>query len=357
MAQFRYLSGYNGYMPRETGMVVGFIRKPENFSLNKWVQYIPTKEPLAFYFVLGFDESVRIPQGATAGVSFFSWEDGDPRPRGEANKHQFQMVPFRTDRKDFPWTLGYIAMETAAWKPKLVHMDDAISRAMTGRTLRVCTLAENSANWGVNFAPANTLNNGAGNWSGASDDPSNPKYLAVKKSLLSAARAIHLATNGKVKMHELRVVMSPGTAILLAETPEFVNYCRESPQALQIVKDGLGQNQNLWSLPDRYNGFELVVEDSPIVYDYPNSSGTEATTNRQYIKSDTTAYVVSRPGGLDGEYGTKNYSTIQLYHYGALLEVEVFDEPKDRRVDGHCTENIKEVLPVSQSGFLIQSVQ
>ena len=362
--QFRYLSAYNGYLPKETGMVVGFIRKPENFALNKWVQYIPTPAPLAAYNVLGFDESVRIPLGNNTTVvnSAFSWEDGDPRPMGDANKHQFQLVPFRTLRFDYPWTLGYESIENASWKPKLVHMDDSISRAMTARTLRVVQFLEQATNWvaagtstQINVAAANTLNGGHGNFTTASDDPGNPNYNAIMRTLLAAARQINLATNARVKMKDFRVVLSPGLAIAMAETPELTNYVRESPVAMQMIKQGFSDDENLWGLPERYKGFQMVVEDAPIVYDFPNSSGTEATVNRQYIKPDNTAYMLSRPGGLDGTYGSKSYSTIQLYHYGALLEVEVFDDPRNRRVDGHVTENIREALPVPQSGYLIQA--
>lgn len=35
------------------------------------------------------------------------------------------------------------------------------------------------------------------------------------------------------------------------------------------------------------------------------------------------AIIVSRPGDLDGEFGTPSFSTIQIFHHGSQVEVEV----------------------------------
>jgi len=62
---------------------------------------------------------------------------------------------------------------------------------------------------------------------------------------------------------------------------------------------------------------------------------------------------VARPGSLDGEYGGPSFSTVQIYHYGGLLEVEAFDDPKNRRVEGHCSEDLTVKVASSVSGFLV----
>lgn len=344
----RYLSAYNGFLPKETGEVVAFIRKPDEFALNKYVQIVQTDATVGVYLKMGLDEPVR-----SVNRDLAAWEDGDERPRGEVNKHRFQFAEFSTKRRDYPWVLGYKSIAQASWRPKVVHMDDAISQCMTERTSRVITKLEATSNWGSNYEAANTLNSGAGTWATASDDPSSPNYNAIYKTLLAAAQTIHKGTNGKVRPKDLRCVISPGLAIAMAQSAEMTNYLRQGPAALQVLKVGMSDQEELWTLPQRYKGFEFVVEDAVIVGEWAAASGTEATTNRTYIKSDTSAVLVSRPGGLDADYGTKSYSTIQVYHYGALMEVEAFDDPENRRVKGHVTEDVAEVMPCTQAGFLI----
>lgn len=333
--------------------MIAFIRKEEKFRLNRYVQYVPTEKSVGVYCVLGRDEMVRLVSAAD-----YAWEDGDERPRGDYHKVPFQWVEFRTYRRDFPWNLGYKAIDQSkgSWEPKLVHMNSAISKAMTTRTSDVITALETTANWGANTADANTLNLGAGKWTTASDQPLDPHYNAIFKTLTESAKRIHLATNGEVGPLDLRTIVSPDLAIAMSTTAELNNYCRESPYAREILEKGLDPQYQLWGLPQRYKGFEFVVEDSPKVAERntTDSSGNlvEATTNRIYIKSATSAIIVARPGSLDGESGP-NFSTVQIYHYGGLLEVEQFDNPISRRVEGHVSEDLCVKLASSVSGFLV----
>ncbi len=353
----RFLSATNGYIPSATGQVIAYIRKPDEFALNQYVQYIETPKSVGVYAVLGRDEMVRVTADA-----LYAWEDGDPRPRGDANKVPFQWVEFRTYRRDYPWTLGYKAIDQSkgSWEPKLVHMDSALSKAMTNRTNRVMSLVQTAGNWGSNTASANTLNGGAGPWAGASDQPDNPKYNAIFKSLVAAAQRIYLATNSKIGPDKLQVIVSPNLAIQMGTSAEMTNYCRESPYAKNVLEQGLDSQWELWTLPKRYKGFHFVVEGTTLVTEFNKIDSSdnlvEATTNRVYAKNDTTAVLLARPGSLDGEYGSQSWSTVQIYHYGGLLEVEAFDEPKDRRVDGHVTEDLTEKLASAVSGFLITGV-
>ncbi len=358
----RFISGSNGFIPEATGQVIAYIRKPEEFALNRYVQYVPTPKVVGVYAMLGRDEVVRV-----VSDEEFAWEDGDERPKGIYHQVPFTWQEFRTFRRDYPWTLGYQAIDqTTGWKPKLVHAAAAISVAMTNRTRRVVVLVETASNWGVNTAAANTLNGGAGPWDKGSDDPSSPAYLAIYSSLIEAAQRIHLATNGKVKPKDLRCVVSPGAAKRMSKAPEMVNYCRESPAARDLVEKGFDPQYDLWGLPKYYKGFEMVVEDTPYVNIRPNTAGfatsgtlhpTEAgSANRLYAKSDTSAAILCRPGSIDGEYGAPSFSTIQVYHHKGLLEVKAFDDPKNERVEGHVEENIKEVLASNVSGFLITGI-
>lgn len=353
MAQNRYASAYNGYLPQATGLVVAFVRKPDEFPINKWVQYVPTPVKNAAYVSLETDQQVREYDDAA-----LAWEDGGSRKQmGQDNKVGFQYIPFRTQRRNRSWTLGYETIDqTKDFKIKPVHMDTAISQIMINRTRRCVTLLETVANWGVNVGTANTMNNGRGKWSDGSDDPNSPNYNAIFASLQNILRLIHLFTNGKVKQKDLIIVLSPGAAIAVSLAPEIVNYCRESPYSKEILEKGLDPQYATWGLPAQFKSWEFVVEDTMRVSQQANATSTQATTNRGYVMSDNYAHIISRKGGIDGEYGTQNYSTITLQHYGPLLSVEAFDDPEDHLVRGHVSEDTKEILVSNLTGFLLQGI-
>lgn len=348
----RYVSAFNGYLPQQTGQVVAFVRKESEFALNEYCKLIPTPTKVGVYVQTDNDESVRVVADADS-----AWEDGASRKMMRNVNVRFQNVTFRTMRRNYKWELGFDAMDlTKDFKLKPIHMDAAISVAMTNRTKRVIDLIESTSNWGNNTANVATLNNGAGKWNNASDNPKDPKFLAIYKTLISAAQKIHIATNGKVKPTDLRIVVSPTAAIAMSVTGEISNYCRESPAAREILEKGLDPQFNLWGLPQTYRGFRLVVEDSPYVSEQPKADGTQASTNRLYIKGDSTAAILARPGTLDGEYGTRDWSALQLYHYGNQLEAEAYTDAEDRLIRGHVSEDFKEVIATTIAGYLVTGI-
>lgn len=354
----RYLSGSNGFVPAPTGQVIAFVRDVKKFKINQYVQYIPTPKSVGVYAVLDRDHPVRIVSDAD-----FAWADGDDRPMGKANVGRFQWAEFATQRRDYPFTLGWKAQEQAegSWKPFAYEAAAHASQAMTNRTQRVWTYLESTGNWGTHYADANTLNGGAGLWEDASDDPNDPAYNAIRKTLLEAMRRIFLDTNSMVNWEDMRLVMNPDCAIAMASSAEFMNYLKQSPFAMAQVKGDVPNINQTWGLPEKYCGLNLVVEDGTIVTERPKASGTEASTSgtpapRRFIKGKTSAAILSRPGGMDGDYGSPSWSTVQVYHYNGLLQVEAFDDPENRRTKGHVSEDFKEVVPATQAGFLITNV-
>lgn len=363
----RYLSQSDGFLVKATSQLIAHVRKEAEFRINRYVQYVPTPSTIGAYTVLSRDDFVRLTNDER-----YAWEDGDDRPQGLSEKIGFQMVTFRTFRRNYPWRIGYMALEQTAkfgsWDPKPAHMDKAMSQCMTNRTARVASLLQTAASWpSTNQATCNQLNNGAGPMTTGSDDPNSPNYLAIFKTLSKAAQRIHLLTNGKVKPNMTRTIISPNLALELAQTSEIQNYCRQSPVSQKLLEEGWDPQYNQWGLPSSYKGFQFVVEDSPYVNTEPNTttnSGSEGqvpeaalgTSGRQYVWQDTSAIMVSQVGGLDGEYGAPSFSTVQLYHYKGLAQVTAFESPEHERIQGNVTENIKEVLAAPFSGFYISGV-
>ncbi len=376
MAQsLAYLSAYNGFVPQATNDVIAFVRNEGEFPLNRYITYRPAKEPVFEYTKLETDEFVRVQSYqvasptslsyATPAGSEFAWEDGDDRPTPKKYGIRFTTDEGRCYRNDYAWVLGYGAIDnTTLWKPKPAHMAMALSKAMTVRTLTTATLLQTTAYWpSNNVADVNTLNGGRGKWPLGSDDPNSPNYLAIFSSLISAAQIIHLLTNGKVRVKDLVCVVSPRLAIAMAKSAEMLQYVRQTPQAINIIKEGFSQddrarNDNLWTLPETYKGFKFVVEDSPYVQSGPNFAtyGGEASissTGRQYIWNDASPVLISRKDGIDGEMGAPAFSTVTFFHHDGLAKVKVFDDPKNERVDGHVEEKYCVALTAGLAGMLM----
>lgn len=355
MATPRYLSGVNGYLPKATGQVISYIRDPKKFKVNKYVQNIQSPLPTGLYYQLDKDAPVRVVTDAE-----FAWEDGDPRPTGHSNLSNFQLTEFRTFRRDYPFTLGQQAIEATkkagAFDPLAYESAQVASQAMTNRTNRIVALLETAAGWGNNTATATALNGGAGKWNQASGDITDPSYLAIKKTILEACRRINLATNAVVQLSDLRLILSPGLAIAMAETSEIHDYIAKSRFAQPNLENLLGNPNELWGLPPNLYGVEVIVEDAPIVKIRPTSAGTDAALaagQRQYCKADTSAVLCTRIGGIDGPFGVKSFTTLQCYFYKYELAVATFADSKNELTEGHVVEQFKEILAAPTSGFLI----
>jgi hypothetical protein len=352
----RYLSGTNGFLPQATGTVIGYTRDPKEFAANRWVQNIQAPAPVFLYAQIDQDQPVRMVNEAE-----YAWEDGADRPSGNHNLTSFNWVEGRTFRRDYPYTLGLQAVETArklgAFDPELVEAKSVASQAMTNRVNRLINLCETAGNWGNNTATANVLNGGAGYWDTASNDPTDPGYLAIKKSLLEALRRINLGTNGMVKPKDMRLVLSPGLAMAMANTGEIHDYVKSTANtSIQNLTDTLGNVNEQWGLPPKLYGVEVVVEDAVKVTIYPNADGTKASTalsERAYCKSDTNAFLTSQPGGIDAPYGTKSFGTVQCYFYEYEMAVQSRTDTWHQKIEGHVVEQFKEVLAAAPSGFLI----
>lgn len=328
--------------------------------MNDYVQLIESPATVGLYAYVDKDTPARVVTDEE-----FAWEDGAERPTTNYNGLSFAWQEFATKRRDFPHMMGDIAAAMAqdSWAAMEHTVGSLCQQAMTLRTWRIWTLLENTANWFSNTADANTLNGGAGKWSTASDDPNSSQFNAIKKSLLAAAKAIWISTRGNVRMKDLVLVLSPGAATVVASTPEIHSYLRNGPYSLPNIegmgKDGAPNYNDEWGLPPSLYGFKLVIEDAVRVSDRPSSGGGilgTASTNAGFIKSDTTACILSRKGGIEGTYGSPSFSTVQLYWYEWLMAVYAFHDAENSRTKLHVTENYSEQLAAPDAGYLVTNI-
>lgn len=344
----RFPSGTNVFLPEATGMAVAFVRDPQRFKVNQYIQLVKAEKPVVYYAYLDPDEPVRV-----VNDNVFDWPDGQPRPRPYDNWAAFRWAQVRTMRRNYGYTLGEQIVEAASgWNPRAFFNAVVLSKAMTFVTKRVISMLETASNWGNNTATVAVLTGtGGATWANTSNDPANANYLNIKKSLTEAVRRISLATNGVVQWNDLVLVISPGLALRIANTPEIHDYVKSSPFALQQIRgDEPNQNQQ-WGLPATLYGLKLVVEDAVITTQKRASTMADAT--KTFVKSDSSAIICSRIGGLDGNYGSPSFSTVQRYFYKYEMSVETFYEAKDKLYEVHVVDQFREVLVAPQAGFLI----
>jgi hypothetical protein len=358
-ATFRYLSSTDGYNPVSTQYVIGYVRQPGEFPINRLIQLVPAPAPSFFYYKLDRDQSIRI-----HNLSENLWADGADRPERRDNQFAFLESQGFCLRYDFNSRVGNIALKMAqsTWKAKQVYLASLASQAMTARTLNLWQGLgtggwlglDAAATWpSTNTADANTLNAGAGTWDKAGSDPSNPgTYMAIRKSIMKAVNGIFLQTNGKVKHKDLRMAVSPNLAEVMANTDEIRDAYKYGPMAKEMI-EGEEENYNeRFGLPKRYAGVEIVVEDSPFLSDNPTANATTQSSNRAYIKADNKAVIMSRPGKIDAEVGP-SFSTVQLYWFESQMKMAEFNDPKNEYTGLHATDYYTIVGPALESGFLI----
>lgn len=346
-----YLSFSNGFIPEATGQAIAYVRNKNKFKLNNYIQIVKCPSPVAVYAVLDPDQPVRV-----VNDSLFAWPDGQPRPKPQNNTGNFVWNEVRVNRRDYGYVVGNQAINSAkGWNPKAFFNASILSQAMTNVTQRFMTLVENTANWGANTASANALNGGAGNWTTASSDPASPNYLAIQKSITQAILNIVRGTSGMVTVDELIGIISPGLALQMANTSEIHDYLAKQVGSLAVLEGKEPRMNEHYLLPEYLYGLKLCVEDAVRVTEQPNASMTPATTNRVFIKQDTSAAIVSRPGALDGEYGSPSFSTLQRYFYLYEMAIESFEEQKDKLWESHVVDQFVEIISSNRSGFLITS--
>jgi hypothetical protein len=356
----RAVGAFNGTLPIPTGMVQGFMRDPAKMPYLRYAQLVPAPEIHFMYAKLDPDEVSRL-----VDLNEYAWGYDDYRPTGKGFTVRVEWVNARTTRWDFPYTLGEATIRV--WKKngidtKMLYNRMRSNHAALHRAVRVVNGLTN-ASWGANAAALNTLMGTAGAYYDKSsgqqylaDGTDNPNFQIIKKSWQRVKRRINLATNAALTGEELCVVMPPTVAEAIASSGEMVEFLKQSQFAERLTSPNLKN----WNLPEEYGGFKLVVEDTPRCFINQKADGTVAdvtvSSDKDYILNTDTIFFTSRPGGLDGNYGFQNFSTVQIYHFGGEARVEAFTEPKHELVEGHVVMEDNVQVPAVISGFKLTDV-
>lgn len=371
----RFFSPTNGFVPSATNQLIGYMRTPGKYKLLDYTQLVGSKsedstgKPICFYYVLDPDAPVRVGpvtgptvtnptiQG-TNGPSVdtqWRWAPGDDAPRGNIISN-FYGQTVEMMRRAFPYEYDDQTGDTADLPIGEIYQQIALNLAMTVKTHRVISMLQTAANWpAAAVNDANTLNGGQGNWANASSDEQSANFLAIRIAVQQAAVNIVQATNAAVQPEDLRMIISPNAALKLGSTGEIYNYVKSSAFSKER-QEGKNQLNEQYGMPRYYAGLEWIVEDAVMVNEYANVSGTTATVNRNWIKNDSTAIMVSRKGGLNGVYGAPSFSTVQLFYYRYEMAVEQKHDAWNKKQLGRIVDQYAEVLAATRAGQLITNI-
>lgn len=346
VAQFP--SGSNTFVPSHDAtnrLRIDFSRDPKKFALNRYCQIVLVKEVYGYYLKMTIEEAARI---STDGAEY-AWPDGAVAPTGQEGTESFEYLAFRCIRYAYPFVLGKLSTDQASWDIMGSHTAIHRQKAMTNRTNQVITAMTTSGNYdSSHVSTAAGISGNTGTWAASTTARSD-----IKRSLNYAANLIMKDTNGAVSPEDLKLVISPDLAAAMAVSQEVVDYIKGSPDAKAALRGEMASRNRYFGLPDSMYGFDIEVEHTVRV-----STPKGATTSRSYVMASDKAVMVSRPGGLVGEYGSPSFSTMTLFVYSDEdMAVYTKNDADNKRNLGRIEDNFASVVTAPVAGFLFTSCQ
>lgn len=355
----RYLSATNVHLPIPTGVVVGYLQDASKFPYRDYVQTVEAPAKVGTYKTLNRDHPVRVISEAD-----YVWARGARAPQRHGNTGPFIDKEFQLDRVTEGFEIDddtvEMAQKHAKWdvldyESKVAAQKLAILRVMrvwlTGNDSPRGLALDTAATWGSSTQSAASLSGVAGGtWENA--QPSAP---VIEPSIMEAARRINMATNGVVQPSDLVLVINPIAAIKIKKSQEIRDFIKQQASSPELLTKNFNKNK-LWGLPDTLYGFELRVEWTQRA----NGPMTESASDiaRSYVKNSSSACLLSKAGGISVPYGSKSFSTVQLYWHGFDMAVEMH-RPENgwhKMHEARVVDDRTIVSPAIESGFQITSI-
>lgn len=325
-------------------LVVDFSRNINEFAINRYAQIVPVDKVAGYYLEMTVEEAGRI---LNADLSDFAWADNADAPEDTDGTESFEFKEFRSKRYKYGFRLGDRTVDQSSWDIVAQHGAMKAQQAMTGRTQLAITVLTTAGNYAASHTSAvSAISGNTGNW-GASTTARQD----IRRSLNHAVNVIRLDTLGAVKPTDIILTISPGLAKEMAETQEIVDFIKGSPAAWASVKGDLAdQNRNIaYGLPPQLYGYDLVVEDAVKV-----TSRKGATKVTSTVLADATPFMASRPGGLEGQYGSPSFSSCTVF-IKEEMTTETLHDVNNRLTRGRVVEDFEVILTAPVSAFLFTS--
>jgi hypothetical protein len=324
-----------------------FSRDPSAFALPNYAAMRKVNLSEGLYMKAENEQASRV-----VDPNLHKWVDGaDGMPDNEGQV-PFQFLAYRTEREKFDLTLGYKAIEQAAFDVVPLNSRAAAQRAMTARTIDA-QAALAAASWGSNTATATVASGtGGGKW-----DVSTAANQFILKSFGYAKQVIFKSTQGAVRPKALTCVVSPGCALLMRGAPEIVDFIKQQASAPAIMsQESDAEFFQMWGLPRYLYGVKMVVEDAVRTSTSKGGAGTKG-----YAEADTVAYFLTntvdakKDVDLPPGQGSILYDTLTQFMYEEMT-VETLDDPNNRRKIIRCVNDYDSVVTCPESGFYMTAV-
>jgi len=337
-----YPSGSNTFVKDHAAsgaLVVDFSRNPDDFTLNRYIQIRNVSKESGYYLQLTTEECARI---LNANLSDFLWYDGNDRPERNEGTESFNFAEFKTTRYDYGYNLGDKAVNQADWDIVSVHSAIKAAQAMTARTQLAITELTNANNFAASHtSDVASISGNTGTWA-----QSTTARQDIKRSFNHAIKTIKKATVSSVKTEDLVLVIGPDAATEIAESQEFVDHIKGSPEAYAQVRGDLPGRNTEYGIPDKIYGVDIEVEDAVKV-----TSHKGATLANDFILSGSSAVMVSRPGELVAKAGGPSFSTITCFAFEEM-SVETERDSWNRKTKGAVVDDIDMVMTAPSAGYL-----
>ncbi len=338
----------NTYVPELIEkLVIDYSRNIRKFPINRYVQIVPVKKQKGFYPRMSREEAGRLLQSSGAN---FSWPDNQNRPDHNGEMEEFAFWPFSTMRWDFGFNVGQLAEEQASFDIVAHNAGIKAEQAMRWRTSQVLSAATTTSNYDSNcyVSDITSITGVTGKWS-----LSTTSRMDIKRSLDYAVDTIITQTLNGVQPADMMLVISRGCARQMSVCQEIINMISHSPEAYAEMRGELPNRNIFYGLPNKLYGYDLIVEDTAKTTSRKGAASVAKTT----MLADATPFMCSRVGALVSERASESSSfSTHILFMKEEMTVEQFQDPKNRKLDHHITEDYQAIVASPISGFLFGTV-
>ena len=301
-------------------LIVDFARNIHEFPVLRYTQIVPVKSTTGLYLQMTVEEAGRI---LSSDLSDFVWPDGQDAPIGLDETESFQFETFRAERYLFRAAIGDRTRENAQWDIINQHSSIKARQAMTARTqLAAARIFSTTAYPSSHVIDVNAT-------FGAKWNAATTANFVIRKSLNTAVQKVIDDTLGAVKASDLCLVISDTVAKAIAESQEFADYLKGSPDALGVLRYQFKDDStlpNAFGLPKRLYGLEVVVDDTRKV---TSKRKATAPTISPVLPANMAA-VVARVGALEAPYSPVAFSTCCFFMKQEMGVETLYDQPNKR---------------------------
>jgi len=301
-------------------LIIDFARNIAEFPVVQYTQIVPVQKVTGLYLRMTVEEAGRI---LNSDLSEFVWPDGQDAPIGLDDTESFTWETFRAERYLFRAAIGDRTRENASWDIINQHASIKARQAMTARTQKAV-----SKIFDTTLYPASHVID-VNSTFGAKWNAATTTNYVIRKSLNLAVRRIIDDTLGAVRPKDLILLMGDAVAAAVAESQEYADYLKGSPDALGALRYQFKDDStlpNAFGLPKRLYGLQVVVDDTRKV---TTKKKAGAPTIAPVLPSNMAA-VITRVGAVEAPYSPVSFSTCIFFMKQEMGVETIYDQPNKR---------------------------